>query len=478
MGQLTIAHNFAGVTDYIIAVPRLSTSPLADVICTINGVSGQTRIAYSAPHSQESILIEKLQNAWYIIKFYSSADGTSLDQELLTLAGNALSDSVYPIIKYNYVVGRGDDSSEVDEEWSDPVEGDHGIRDDRLLNKLYWVEERGTGTLLPVEIVDRSDDGGGFDFADPAKQFWDGGVYFVTTIELADGAASSSDSSGSDYNDVVILSEDTDYDPLSMNSKILIAQWPVTVGTLAIPNLTLIADSKFILQTHGGTQRNVIIQLDTGDTVQFRGQAMNAIVLGKGEWIEIMIKANVMYVSREGTDYARVGRRMFADILELNSMYLDGSRVNITDYPRLDWLLDQLPASEIVSETTWASVVVIAGVNKTPFKGFYTREGGMIRVPDERNMGVRTLKTFDGIDANDTERHKNIPGGYQKDAVGALSLSITGVKIQKSGTSNHIVALANIDDVNLGPQAVSVTVDGGGSSTRGENTGQIRILII
>lgn len=477
MGQLTIAHNFAGESGYVIAVPRLTTAPLADVICTIDGVTGQTRIAYAAPHSQESILIEDLQNAWYTIKFYRSADGVALDEELLTLAGNALADSVFPIIKYDYVVGRGDDSSELDEMWADPVQDDHGLRDERLLDKLYWVEERGTGTLLPVEIIDRSDDGGGFDFADPDKVFNDGGVYFVTTIERADGVDTGGVGAGgsSDYNDIVVLSADQDYDPVSMSAKLLIANWSSQVGTLDIPNFSLIPDSKFRLHTHGGTQRNVVLQLDVGQTVQFMGQAMNKVILGKSEQIEILFKSNAMYISFYSGDHARVGRRVFSDMLEANSILLDGTRVTEANYPRLGWLLDQLPSNRIVSETTWASVVVIDGVNKTPYKGFYTREGAQIRVPDERNMGVRTLKTFDSTDASDTQRHKNLPGGYQKDAIGPHVHPITGSNATGFGGGGKPAA------VNVGSPETAGSTDtntNAGLETREENTGQLKILII
>lgn len=477
MGQLTISHNFSGELNFIVGVPKLTTAPLADVICTIDGVTGQTRIAYAFPHSQVSLLIENLQNAWYTVKFYRSADGTSLDEELLTLAGNALADSVFPIIKYDYVVGRGDADSGVDETWHDPIAGDHGIRDERLLNKVYWVEERGTGTLLPVEIVDRSDDGGGFDFADTDKIFNDGGVYFVTVIEREDGTASAGPSGSSDYNDILILAADQDYDPVTMGSKLLIANWGTTVGALDIPNFSLVADSKFKLQTHGGSQRNVIIQLDAGNTVQFRGAVVNKIILGKGEMIECLFKSNVMYILDYDGDYARVGRRVYADMAELNSLPLDGTQYQQADYPRLVEYVNNLPGGQIVSEVTWASVVVIDGVNKTPYKGFYAVEGSTIRVPDERNMGTRTLKTFDSVDASDTERVKNVPGGYQKDGIGPLNLVITGVKIQKAGSSNHIIALGNIDDTNLGTAPVTVPVSTA-LTTREENIGQLKIVII
>lgn len=477
MGQLTISHNFAGETGFVIAVPRLSTAPLADVICTIDGVTGQTRIPYAAPHAQESLLIEDLLNRWYVVKFYRSADGTSLDEEILTLAGNALTGAVYPVKRYEYIVGRGDDSSELDEMWADPVEDDKGIRDERLAGKFYWVEERGTGSLLTSEIVDRTDDGGGFDFADPDKQFWDGGVYIVVVVERAEGGADTggSSTSGSDYNDVVSIDTDTDYDPATMNAKLLLANWSATVGTLVIPNLSLIADSKFRLQTHGGTQRNVVIQLDIGDTLRFMGQGVNAIILGKAEEIEILFKSNVAYVSFYDGDYRRVGRRVFCDVEELNSILLDGTRVPATDYPRLDWWLDQIPGNRIVSELTWATVVVIDGVNKTPWKGFFTREGGQIRVPDERNMSVRTLKTFDSTDGSDTERHKNLPGGYQKDALGPHVHPITASNATGFGGFGKVPGV-NPSGTESGGDTEENT--GAGIETRPDNIGQLKVLII
>lgn len=413
MGYLAISHNFQGETGYIIAVPKKTTAPLADVICIIDGVAAQTRKVYPAPHSQQSMLIEGLDPVWYLIKFYRSTDGVALDEEILTLAGNAVTGSTFPITRYIYVVNRG--QSGTDPDWADPVEGDSGIRDERLFEKTYWINERGTGDLIPAEITDRSDDGGGFDFALVGKTMFDGNVYIATVIERVDEVPVSG-SGSSDYNDIVELTADLDFDPALHANKVLVANWASNIGTLSIPNLSLLPDCKFRLQTHGGTQSFVAIQLDTGDIVEFRKSDLNVIWLGSGESIEILIKDNWMYVSDDKTGYDKVGQRVWGDIdSELNAVVRDGTRYPEDDLPRLAQWMDEYGIS-VVAEGTgvgqWGYSTVVDGETIYPNKGKYTYESGQIRVPDDRDRVMMALKNTDG--STDSLRQSQGSGSFQK----------------------------------------------------------------
>jgi hypothetical protein len=429
-GALTISHNFAGETGYVIAVPRKTTAPLSDVVCTINGVTNQTRIAYPSPHSQESILFEQLEQVWYFIKFYRSSDGVTLDAELLTLAGNAKSGAAYPINRYEYIVNRGFNNvnqSTGIEVWSDPVENTIQLRDERLKGKFYWIEERSTGSLLTTEITDRSDAGGGFDLSVPDKVFNDAVPYIATVVDRTDLADSSSSSGGSagEVDGVVILAEDTSFDTSSHNGKLLYADSSEDIITLSFPNLSLIGNCFFKISTHGGSQRYLILQLDAGDTIKFLRQDMNALYLGQAETMTIVIISNVMYVlpGYEGA-YRNVGQRVWGDRLELNTIVRDGTRYAVALQPRLvQWANAGL--LDIVSEAQWASTQLAPnGVDTiAPYKHKFTLEGDFIRVPDDRDFIIGALKNTDNV-TSDSEYVTQKAGGYQ-----AAKTSMKGVKI-------------------------------------------------
>lgn len=396
-GSLTIASNFSGETGYVIAVLVKSTAPLTEI----------TRVVYSAPHSQREELFENLQPVWHLIRFWRSADGVSLDEEILTLAGNARSGAVYPVERYEYVVGRGDGETGV---WADPEQDDIGIRDTRLLGAMYWVEERGTGSLLTSEITDRSDEGGGFDFTQEGKVMNDEGVYIVTAIHRVDITADSEDPGSIVSEGIYILEDDQDYDAALMSGKILVADFVTTVGVLNMPNLALIPNGRFTLQTHGGAQRNLTLQLDAGDTVKFRGQDVNKIVLGQGEDLEIIIDENSLYVGRYNTNHARIGERIFADKELLNTLIRDGGSRALADYPRVDEYLDSLPAGAVVNETTWQTSSTSDGETIYPNKGKWMREGLNFRPPDDRAKYMRGLDITSGTPAAGAFKQRQMIG--------------------------------------------------------------------
>lgn len=68
---------------------------------------------------------------------------------------------------------------------------------------------------------------------------------------------------------------------------------------------------------------------------------------------------------------------------------------------------------------------------------------GKFKIPDRRNT---TDKNTDGT---------ILPGVFQAASVGAFPLTLTGIKMRKSGTSNMVVVMANISDADLGTQAVN-----------------------
>lgn len=438
-GRLEIVHNFDGEVGYVIIRWFKTTAPGTPASGLVNGVT-VTEVVYPFPHDQESLLIEELDPVMYRVVAFRSADGITPDEEITSLACDASIAARYILSVLTYIVNRGNPG--------DPFPGDTGLRDPRLLNKNYIIYERGTGPMIPPEesevgeYVDRSDDGGGWDWTDPDKIFNEGGVYTVSVQERVDIAPATGGSS--DYNEVIDISGTPTYDVTTHSRKVLNAVFAGAVGSLAIPNLSLVGDSKFKLITHEGTQRNVIVQFDVGNTVEFRGQPVNKIVLGKGEWIEILFKDNIAYVTGYSTNHDVLGfvEWSWNDADGVNTMIADGAGpFNETDYPRVSELLDSLPVNTKVSIATWNS--------DTTQQGKWGRSAGQFIFPKLINNFVRAIATNGGR--------------YEPDTVGPHTHSFTTGDI--AGRSDN----ANDRDVMLpntpGMTRTTATNSGTGSST-------------
>lgn len=415
-GFLNIGHGFAGESQFIVVDWVRSTAQGTPVPGAVTGTglgaqdgTIQTQVFYPAPHVNEALQITELPEVWFLIRFWRSTDGISKDALLLELAGNARTGAVYPITRYEYVVDRGNGEPDV---WDDPVSGTIELRDTRLAGANYWVEERGTGSFITGEIVDRTDVGGGFDLAIDGKTFDAGGVYVVYVITRIDLPG---DDSGIDFGseDILILTSDQDYDPITMNGKTLLSDFPGTVGILTMPNLLLLSNGKFTLDTNFGDQRNVILQLDVGDTVRFNGDDVNSIILGQNESIDFVIKNNVLYAIRPKTNHGKLGTFQYSYNLLPNTLPVDGSLLAHADYPRVEELLDSLPAGTVVNETTWqTSIVESDGVTVYPNKGKWMSDGINFRTPDLRNQTLKVLASMIAGTVAGTYDHQRLLDHY------------------------------------------------------------------
>lgn len=411
-GFLNISHNFAGETNFIICEWVKSTAQGTPVIGHVTGTglgaqndTDVTEVFYPAPHVNQQLQVINISEEWHLVRFWRSADGSSKDVLLLELAGNSRTGALFPIQRYEYVVGRGDGEVGI---WADPSQDDVGIRDTRLFEKAYWIEERGTASLLEAEWTDRSDEGGGFDFVDPFKVMNEGGVYVVYVINKV--TQSGDDSGLIISNDgVYILDSDQVYNPVTMGNRTIIADFLSDLGVLTFGDLAVAPDSRFKLQTHAGNQRNVTLQLDAGDTVKFRKEDVNAIILGEGEEIEILIRDNVMYVLSHVTNHFRLGQVIWSYKEMMNGLKAEGELLVLADYPRVAELINGLEASSVVSEVVWQTSVVQAdGQTTYPNKGKWMSDGINFRTPDLRNQMFKSMPVLDGT---------GIPGSYEHDAI-------------------------------------------------------------
>lgn len=439
-GRIEIKHVFPGETDYIIWTLRKTSNLLTLVPATFyDGTTttpAVTKFVYAAPHPESIMLLTDIEPTMYLVTPYRSADGIALDEELpMQLAVDASSGAQFTTTKFEYVVNRGLGSAVPGEVWNDPVSDQNELRDERLNGKTYWIEERGTGIMGEDEITDRSDDGGGFDFATPDKVFEDSARYFAIVQNALDTAPSVS--GGSDFNDIILISEDMGFDAGTMNGKVLVSAYAgaAKVVTVTMGNLATIADCKFRIQTHSGTQRYIAMQLDSGDVVSLIGiDTWNVLYFGKGEVVEVLIKSNVMYITSDVPGYDLLGQRVWGDKVEKNTLRRDGTLYNQADVPRLMQWIDTLGGGLVVTEAVWAGFTIdtLTGDTIYPYKSFFARDnvGGTIRVPDDRNKSIRSLLA----DTGDTDRATQGPGGYQHYRTGMKAVKV-GVRDGAGGSS-------------------------------------------
>lgn len=423
MGNLKLRFNIQGETNYVIVRWFKNSSPLTQATGLVDGVLVD-QVVYPAPHSEESLLIDELDPVMHLVRWYRSIDGVNPDLELIKLSGDAGSRSEYSVTRFEYVVDRGY-TNEVPvntgtQVWSDPVSNTIELRDERLANGKYEVVEQGTGPLLESYYVDRTDDGGGFDWTVPDKVFQEGGVYFVylhNRIDNVDGSGSGSGSgTGSSTGNIILIEDDEDFTG-AMMGKTLVASYSDFMKTLTIPNLLLVADGYVDIITHSlkeATQQYLKVQFDAGDTVDMLGDEYNIIYLGQGEDMRLQFKNNICYMLKVPKGYERLGQRIYGDVVEKNTVLRIGTQFTQPNQPRLMQWID-MKGVPTVSEATWATLVLSDGVNEQINRGKFARNDvgdGTIRVPDDRDTALISLKYTDAT--VDSERMSQGAGSFQQ----------------------------------------------------------------
>lgn len=399
MGKAHIKFSAPALTDDLIIQWVKFSAPLTEV----------GRVAYDAPHPERALTVSPLTDEMYSFRFWQSSDGTALDTLLLSMDIDAgESGAGADLATYSYVVNRG--SFGLDPAWSDPVAGETAIVDERLIGATKVVVTlRGTGPLRDDEFTFDSATGtitlvSGDTFA--ADDTWH--VWVVKT-GTSDGSAPVTSTGYS----VLPVSSNFTFDVATHGSKILWWTGSALVGQITFPALSSLSDCAFKICTHGGSSRYLKLALDGSDTARFLQQDKENLYLAAGEEIEIVISNNVMYVVHYRGQYENVGQFVWGRKNELNRMNLDGTRYSIADLGRLhDDYISLLGVSQIVTEAAWptTAIQVINGENVTvyPYKGFFTLEGGQVRLPDFRNQFIRAIKA--GADA---ERITQAAGGFQ-----------------------------------------------------------------
>lgn len=480
MAQIGINISFAGYTGSLIIVWKeaIQNNPNPPETGRSDAIAFDVDEVYN---------IININPVVHLIEFWRSSDDVTLDELLRTWSVDASRTADAPIVaQYDYVVDRGYTNETPvdtgDEVWADPVLDATQIIDERLngyTKDEIRFEQRG-GIKYREDEYDLVTGGGvellgGFTFGDAGQ------TYSVTVYKTVPQPGVSA--SSSDYNDVLVITANGTLDNTYYKKLVVANKAGSGLLTVTFPDLALIANSKIKFQTHGGNQSFLVLQLDSGDTIKFLGENKNKIVLGKGEEIELLFKDNVGYVMHYEGDARRVGARLMDDIQRLNTLKADGTEYNQADYPRLMDFINALPAAQIKSYSDWSisttpNYVVDqdGGAEYTkaifPNKGFFAVDNvnSKFKVPDMKNMFIRSLKTFDSVDASDTERTSNKPGAYQIDAFRKHSHEAGGLW-NESGTA-HIASGGTSNEGEFRLQR------SGGEETRGENIGLIPLIVV
>jgi hypothetical protein len=222
-----------------------------------------------------------------------------------------------------------------------------------------------------------------------------------------------------------------------------------------IADITTIPDgTKFIISTMTGTQRNVTLQLPTGKFCVVNFVQRNSIYVGRAETASFMKKGDYLHIINWDGDHRRVGEIVYSGG-GANMLALTGGWVEKAKYPRLFyWHVNNLPVDQLGTGT---QDVTPNAENKTKWIIGTTK----FWIPDYRDSFIRTSGAG------------RLAGSYQLDQVGQIA--ITGKIIRKAGTSNNIVALANINDSVVGDHQVIIN---SGQETRPKNVAANAYVII
>lgn len=417
----------------------------------------------------------------HIVEFWRSSDGVALDELIRSWSLDFGINSLPSIVQYDYVVDRGNTEGTLGEGdyWADPANEDDQIIDERLNGNSQdeiRFEQRGG-------IKYRNDEyelvtGGGVKLVN-GTLFGDAGQTYTVTL-FKQNEISSTSTTSSDYTDVKFVTANATLDNTFYRKTIIANKSGSGVLQIDFPDFLLITNTKMKFQTHQGNQDYLVLQFDEGNTLKYRGEDVNFIALGKGEEFEIGFKDNVPYVIQDGTNNKIVGKPIFVEVLGVNEYAFDGTQYSGAAHPRIKkFVTETLPPAQVKTFSDWSTSQLInyvvdqdGGVEYTktiyPNKGFYAYDAvnDLIKVPDRRNMGVRTLKTFDNVDASDTERTSNKPGAYQVDSFRKHSHETGGL-----WNENYTTKIASGGNFNEAEYRVQRS---GGEETRMENTGLIQ----
>lgn len=422
MARIGLNISVSGLTGKLIIRWVKASAPLAEV--------GRSA-AFDFPY-EDVYTINNLNRVVYIVELWRSTDGVALDQLIKDWSIDASVVNTATLETYQYQVDRGWDNTTPDstgaEVWADPVDLDTELTDERLdgaAKSELIVHQSGYGRLLDAEYDLKP--GGGIILL--AGKTFDSGVPWSITVSKVDDTALDPGplGSGGQFEGVEVITADQDFDDLAtpLANKLVIADFPGSVGVVTFPDLALIPDGTHVtFNTHKGNQNYLTLQFDAGDTVEYLNEEVNVIYLAPCQTISLFFFDGVCYVVREpsnGLNRGKIEPDFDAARAENTRAYLLADEatgeLNEADYPGMYAFIEALGSGVVnlgggVGEWSYDS-----GGGVYPHKrkfGIKTTDPKKFRVPHLVGVSIKA-----GL----------APGDYEKDTVYVNPAVVQGVQV-------------------------------------------------
>lgn len=370
--------NFSTYTDPVILVWYLHTNPLAEI----------DRVSLPFPNVDgEVVSASNLVGATYIFRFFTTLDGTSLDQLIESWSVDVAKGTKTRINRYFYTVnGSGD---------HDPAAEQNALSDERLADAdEVYVWQRGVGFRLPAEFT--LDPDGGFSL--------NGGELFSADDVWMTEAIYKDDIDNvvitGDFSELKIVTEDDTFDS-SYYGKQVIADFPAdSTGEILFPDFSTIANRRVKFTTYSNAGRYLRLKFASGNTVNYLGESVNQITLRQDEELELFFQDGSCFAIGGGKAEL-AGEYFFADKKLRGTAYADGTESEIGGWQDL---IDRLPAEKICSYTAYDEYVDLLIGDQTKRKYLNRSKfavdsvGGIFKFPDLRGQTLRALRYTDGTE--------------------------------------------------------------------------------
>lgn len=301
----------------------------------------------------------------------------------------------------------------VDNAGTHPVSGTSSFEDVRLKGTLKALSQRGLDFRNPDEGEYTIRPNGGWDLAN-GETFAAGDTWTAIIVDTVD----SQPHPGANYADLNIITASGNFDD-TYKGKINIGRGAVdsTLQT-TFPAFSLIANTRARFSTVGMTARYWRLQFATGDSVRVDEEDLNAIVLRRGEQLELVWKDGVCYALCNELVLSKAGQPEMGTKRLPNTVFAEGQDGVIAEW---EDLIDRLPAEMKVA---WAdrdasvtrNIELQTKTYKINARKFAVDPiAGVFRFPDWRGWTPRFLKNIDATQ-DDTMLSQG-PGGIWPQAL-------------------------------------------------------------
>lgn len=355
-----------------------------------------------------------------------------------------------------------------------------------LVGKDYYVVQRGVGQRRVTRAPEITIDPTGF-YTLLNDETFNPSDTFIIKIRPQFVINPAGSAGGNTYSNITNITGDTTISSTDFG-KLLVIDGNVPVVTIQLPAIaSLIEKVPLFVESVGTSHHYVVFKAAIGETITATGTTSNTFILGRATGARIIKVGSTIYGFTDDVDIKKRGQMEWGYYVGVNRLAADGTEYVTADYPGLKKAMDAMPAGEVVNYTTWnlsQSIPYLFGDNATaddqvlenktvfPNKGFYSLsdDGTHFRVPDLRNKFIRALKFVDGT--SDTERLTQMAGGYQVDQF-KKHTHLVGRHDTSRGPGGSGTEVYDFRDVEN-----HLTSGTGLTETRGENNGQIPLIIL